>query len=155
MNSWISKANLRFVELFFHAYELLLVQQQVKHEASSWKTNSSFLLVKSIYVDTSKVQNILKDDKRPCTCLHCRLSWHLVSNINPAFSFVVKCNSFLFLFVVVVSTIKYVWSVLRRSSLFVYIGKLSRLWLGLCRFLLARGLIFVVFCWSTQWHNFV
>ena len=67
---------------------------KLKHKISSRDSISSFLLAQHIGVDTSKVQNIVKDSYRPppCTCLHYVLSCHLVSNIHTTFSFVVECN---------------------------------------------------------------
>ena len=73
---------------------------ELKHKISCRVSISSFLLVQQIGVDTSKVQNIVKDSRRllPCTCLHRVLSCHLVNNINTTFSFFVECNCFRFLF---------------------------------------------------------
>ena len=73
---------------------------ELKHKISSRDSISSFLLVQHIGVDTSKVQNIVKDSYRPplCTCLHRVLSCHLASNINTTFSFVVERNCFRFIF---------------------------------------------------------
>ena len=73
---------------------------ELKQDISSRDSISNFLLVKHLGVDTSKVQNIVKDIHRPPpgTCLHRVLSCHLVSNTNTRFSFVVECNCFWFLF---------------------------------------------------------
>ena len=92
---------------------------ELKHKISSRDSISSFLLELHIGVDTSKVQNIVKDSYRPppCTCLHRVLSCHLVRNIHTTFSFVVKCNCFRFFFVVV-STITDGRSVLRMQTFF-------------------------------------
>ena len=71
---------------------------ELKHKISCRNSISSFLLVQQIGVDTSKVQNIVKDSHRllPNTCLHRALSCHLVNNINTTFSFIVEFNSFRF-----------------------------------------------------------
>ena len=73
---------------------------ELKHKISSRDSISSFLLVQHIGVDTSKVQNVVKDSYRPpsCTCLHRVLSCHLVSNVHTTLSFIVECNCFRFLF---------------------------------------------------------
>ena len=73
---------------------------ELKHKISSRDSISSFLLVQHVGVDTSKVQNVVKDSYRPssCTCLHRVLSCPLVSNVHTTFSFVVECNCFRFLF---------------------------------------------------------
>ena len=73
---------------------------ELKHKISSQNSISSFLLAQHIGVDTSKVQNIVKDSYRlpPCTCLHLLMSCHLVSNIHTTFSFAVECSCFRFLF---------------------------------------------------------
>ena len=73
---------------------------ELKHKISSRVIISSFLLVQHIGVDTTKVQNIVKDSYRPppYTCLHRVLLFHLVSNFHITFSFVVECNCFRFLF---------------------------------------------------------
>ena len=73
---------------------------ELKHKISSRDSISSFLLAQHTDVDTSKVQNVLKDSYRPpsCTCLHRVLSCHLVRNVHTTFNFVVKCKRFRFLF---------------------------------------------------------
>ena len=73
---------------------------EMKHKIFSQSIISSFLLVQHIGVDTSKVQNIVKNSYQlpPCTCLYRVLSCYLVSNIHLTFSFVVECSCFRFLF---------------------------------------------------------
>ena len=116
------EAKLRLVELSFLEHELLSVSGELKHKISSRNSICSFLLVLHIGVDTSKVQNVVKDCYRPPsrTCLHCVLSCHLVSNVHTTFSFAVECNCFRFLFCCFVDHNRWVECAKNKNVLLVF-----------------------------------